>query len=330
MMKKKMIFIVAIINILLCLAIPGSAFAVSNTEVYVDPGSPFRNGSFTGIWIGAYRNLTDAESAAYEAPYQIGPVQIFLSTDWSNLNPEPWYVLTAGMYSDRMEAGYMLSVVQSYYPDAYIKDAGTRTGSFSGNVSGSGYAYESLQQPFYGIWCQADKSMSEAERYADQLRRAGITTAKVFLTTDWSNLNKEPWYVVTAGVYTTETEAENNLSAVKVYYPDAYVKYSGSYIGDSRNTVNAGSEVPSAFYGIWCQADKSRSEAEKYAQQLRNAGFSLAKVFLTTDWSNLNPEPWYVVTAGIYSTQAEAEAVLNRVKQNYPDAYVKYSGIYIR
>ena len=52
----------------------------------------------------------------------------------------------------------------------------------------------------------------------------------VFTTTDWSNLNSEKWYVVTAGQYGTEKEANNKLDAVQKYYPDAYVKYSGDHI----------------------------------------------------------------------------------------------------
>ena len=54
----------------------------------------------------------------------------------------------------------------------------------------------------------------------------------VITTTDWSNLNSEKWYVVTAGQYETENEANDKLNEVQAYYPDAYVKYSGNHINN--------------------------------------------------------------------------------------------------
>lgn len=100
--------------------------------------------------------------------------------------------------------------------------------------------------PFYGIWCQGTKDADEAEKYADRLRELGFA-AQVFVTTDWSNLNKERWYVVTAGVYTTESDAKANLSSVQAHYKDAYVKYSGSYQGQitvqEANDMEDGSHV---------------------------------------------------------------------------------------
>ena len=62
------------------------------------------------------------------------------------------------------------------------------------------------------------------------MRNAGYP-AEVYVTTDWSNLNSENWYVVTAGTYGTESAAKNALSHVQEYYRDAYVKYSGIRIG---------------------------------------------------------------------------------------------------
>ena len=56
-------------------------------------------------------------------------------------------------------------------------------------------------------------------------------------------------------------------------------------------------------------------------------GFA-GKVFVTTEWSNLNTELWYVVSAGVYYSQGQAEAMLPSVQVVYPDAYVKYSGNY--
>ena len=51
------------------------------------------------------------------------------------------------------------------------------------------------------------------------------------MTTDWSNLNTEKFYVVTAGVYAAESDANAALASVQSVYPDAYVKYSGDFQG---------------------------------------------------------------------------------------------------
>ena len=44
-------------------------------------------------------------------------------------------------------------------------------------------------------------------------------------------INAEPWYVVSAGEYSTESAANSFLARVKQYCPDAYVKWTGSFIG---------------------------------------------------------------------------------------------------
>lgn len=84
--------------------------------------------------------------------------------------------------------------------------------------------------PFYGIWCTASKDYAEAESSAHYISRQGYN-AQVFVTTDWSNLNSEKWYVVSAGVYLTEEEANAALPGVQSIYADAYVKYSGRWQG---------------------------------------------------------------------------------------------------
>ena len=83
-----------------------------------------------------------------------------------------------------------------------------------------------------------------------------------------------------------------------------------------------------AFWGVWTLGTKDLPEAVDYARRVSLEGFS-AEVFLTTDWSNLNPEPWYVVSLGCTSTEDEAHAVQQRAANaGYDDAYVKYSGSY--
>lgn len=80
------------------------------------------------------------------------------------------------------------------------------------------------------------------------------------------------------------------------------------------------------FYGIWVGAFKNEENAEAQLAEAKSKGFP-AEIFITTDWENLNPEPFYVVTAGVYETQTEAERYLTMAQDHIiPDAYVKYSG----
>ena len=83
--------------------------------------------------------------------------------------------------------------------------------------------------PFYGIWCGASKDEAGAESIASSLRGNGLD-AQIFITTDWSNLNTERWYVISAGTYNSEEEAEQALPQVKAYYENAYIKYSGEWV----------------------------------------------------------------------------------------------------
>ena len=174
--------------------------------------------------------------------------------------------------------------------------------------------------PFYGIWVYASKSYDEAKNFANDVSSNGFN-GYTENTTHWSNLNDEEWNVVTAGKYATETEAVNQLSKVKEKYPDAYVKYSGEY------QLTSGDGDP-AFYGIWVYASKSYDEAASFAGDVSSTGLN-GVVIVTTDWSNLNSEKWYVVTAGQYETENEANDKLNEVQAYYPDAYGKYSGNHI-
>ena len=117
-------------------------------------------------------------------------------------------------------------------------------------VSGSGYRvylddydYWLLESPggsnevqdtgyseFYGIWCYGSRGWEDAENYAETMRQNGYD-AQVFLTTDWSNLNTDPYWVVTAGQYASEEAAYQALPSVQKWCADAYVKYSGNWQG---------------------------------------------------------------------------------------------------
>lgn len=86
-------------------------------------------------------------------------------------------------------------------------------------------------EPFYGVWCFGSKDVSEAIQFIETLSSSGIT-GKLCNSSEWSNLNQEKFYVVSAGEYKTEEEAKDALKKVKeLGYSDAYVKYSGDLIG---------------------------------------------------------------------------------------------------
>ena len=97
---------------------------------------------------------------------------------------------------------------------------------------------------------------------------------------------------------------------------------------DELNSTAAQQSEDTSFYGIWCYGSKEEGEANSYAETLKASGFD-ARVYVTTDWSNLNTEKFYVVTAGVYSTKSEANADLTSVQSVCQDAYVKYSGNYM-
>ncbi len=86
--------------------------------------------------------------------------------------------------------------------------------------------------PCYGLWSAASKNQDDAARMADDMIKEGFD-ADVMITTDWANLNKEKWYVVTIGMYATNEEAVKNLQFVHAAgYSNAYIKYSGDYVGN--------------------------------------------------------------------------------------------------
>jgi serine/threonine protein kinase len=87
-----------------------------------------------------------------------------------------------------------------------------------------------LTDSFWGVWVFASQSESEAQTVVAEMQAKGASGGMV-LTTDWSNLNTDPWYVVYFGErFTDQAIAENAVhSAVAFGYSSAYVKYTGGY-----------------------------------------------------------------------------------------------------
>ena len=90
-------------------------------------------------------------------------------------------------------------------------------------------AAEDQHSPFYGIWCAAFKEEDGAVRTVSDMEKYGLP-AEIFISSDWSNLNSERWYVITAGKYDTREEAEQALPGVQNYYENAFIKYTGEWI----------------------------------------------------------------------------------------------------
>ena len=186
-------------------------------------------------------------------------------------------------------------------------------------VSGTQDTY---REPFYGIWCLATKDEAEAWDFARDLIDQGYP-ANVYLTSDWTNLNAEPWYAVSATQCYREDIAESSLKFIRRICSDAYIKWTGEY------APAGGSDLARvSFYGIWCLATKDLSEAWDFANALQDKGYP-ANVYLTSEWSNLNREPWYAVSVGQYTSESEANSSLDWVWQECSDAYVKWSGTYL-
>ena len=99
----------------------------------------------------------------------------------------------------------------------------------------------------------------------------------------------------------------------------------GSGSSGTSSTSAAGTEP---FWGGWIGAFNHRQNALERAAQARDLGFSNVRVEFSSNWTELNQAGYYVVSAGAFSSKAEAERVLSSARQHFSDAYVKYTGTY--
>lgn len=89
------------------------------------------------------------------------------------------------------------------------------------------------EQDYYGVFVSSAKSSAGLIPTINKLEEAGFDTNSTVYTPDFSGLNPEPYYVVTAGLYKSESDAREALSGIKTAgFKDAYVKYAGTYTGD--------------------------------------------------------------------------------------------------
>lgn len=84
-----------------------------------------------------------------------------------------------------------------------------------------------------------------------------------------------------------------------------------------------------SYYAVFVSAAKDKGECASSESRLEKAGFESSVIF-TPDFSELDPEPYYAVTAGLFGTKEAAESCLVNVKASgLDDAYVKYCGKYV-
>jgi hypothetical protein len=80
------------------------------------------------------------------------------------------------------------------------------------------------------------------------------------------------------------------------------------------------------FYGVFVSAVKDSESAHEQLIKLGEIGYS-AEIVYSPEWEELNPEPYFCVSAGRYDTKEKADSILEYVKKDgYKDAYVKFSG----
>ncbi len=151
-----------------------------------------------------------------------------------------------------------------------------------------------------------------------------------------SSNSEEPDSQVVSEIESSSNEQQDNqpVSSVQESNGDD-IELTSDFNDESQTQISDTSSVEpteyhSPFYGIWVSASKDKSECDSIAADLQSKGFA-AGVYETTDWSNLNTEHWYVVSAGEFESEGAAGYVMPNVQAlGYEDAYVKYTGDWIR
>lgn len=134
------------------------------------------------------------------------------------------------------------------------------------------------------------------------------------------------------------TGTENNVETYSFKNNNIFVNYANGssprtfiYIGGEENLVHPrvdlfGDLTPPAFYGIWTGKTTSLEAAQNETNALRAFGYD-AKIYLTTEWTNLDPIPAYMISTGEYGSEEEAQASLESVKATgRNEAYIQYTG----
>lgn len=356
---------------------------INSTSIFASDEYP----AFYGIWCAASKDRNEAESYANILKSNGYDGRVMVSSEWSNLNPEFWYVVTGGVYATQLEAERIQTAIQGLYPDAYIKYSGEwmYTDHPQSESSLPYNAAQNIQNDtekeerksdkelifdrINGIWninggSSSDNwtkgyQISTGEMNVIDLASGSIINkldiAMFAISQDFSKVvllikTDKGYYgrFIFPIVDGKATEGYNSSYSGNDPYGDLWKEdaalwsYSGESSINRSHSANSNSHIveeqedfhmsdlmygtnSGAFWGIWCGASKDSIEMCNMAMNLRSYGYD-GRVTETTDWSNLNTEHWFVVTAGTYKSEDAAYAQLAGVQAYYPDAYVKYSG----
>lgn len=91
----------------------------------------------------------------------------------------------------------------------------------------------SSHRPFYGVWVSAARSKRQASDHLKKVNKHGFHSADIYISTQWSNLNKKTYYLISTGEYQSKYKAAKALKKAKKVYKDAYIRYTGKYKANS-------------------------------------------------------------------------------------------------
>jgi len=157
------------------------------------------------------------------------------------------------------------------------------------------------------------------------LQNCTVNPNKATLELAISKINNQMRFgILDTGTYTIRLTATavNKSNSVNVTLIERSFTVSNGTLAAPTDFAYTGT---SSFWGIFCHASKEYDVIVKNAKSLKAQGFDV-RIVRTTDWYELNSEPWYSVTAGIYQSRADAEAAYDAVKAVYPTAFIKFSG----
>ena len=147
----------------------------------------------------------------------------------------------------------------------------------------------------------------------------------------WGELEQKPGYSNYVATYELEPNNESKYGMVITSISfnrkddDLNEQSADKSAEDTEVSIVTGVK----YYGVFVKAFKDEKDCDKTLSELKDAGFSGCRVVYTPDFEELNPEPYYVVTAGLFTTEEAANEALDKAKTSgFSDAYVKYAGLY--
>lgn len=141
----------------------------------------------------------------------------------------------------------------------------------------------------------------------------------------------------TSVAYRNATYDERISDYVNAWGDDKTGVFASDYGGIYQLQITAGnrgtgSVLPDGggdVYGVFVMSGKDADKCADTELRLAAAGFFDAQIIYTPDFSGLNPEACYAVSAGLYETEEEAQDCLEKLTAaGFKDAYVKLAGKY--